>query len=294
MKIFLIALVTLSIFANDVSANIIITFEEKTVFTGVNTAGGGSFYNGNSGNNQPNSSGWSSGGVFFNNSYSDSIFPGDYWSGWSYSNVFNTTSPGFGNQYAAFPGGGSNGSGGVAAGQVYAMAYNSGAYFNMPTGMLLQSVDLTNATYAAISMRDGDGPGGFAKKFGGSGNDPDLFGVKLNGYDSLGGTGTLLGSVSVNLADYRFADNSQDFIAGNWQNISLSSIASARSVSLEFFSTDVSQFGTDTFINTPTYLALDNLRFSAVPEPSTIALVGLVTSALAFRRYRAKRAKIRN
>jgi len=284
MKIFLIALVTLSIFAKDVSANIIITFEEKTVFTGVSGASG-SFYNGNSGSGT-NSNGWTSQGVFFNNNY-DSRF-GGFWSGWSYSNVVNITSPGFGNQYAAFPGGGSNGIGGVIAGQMYAVAYNDGAYFNLPSDTLLHSVDLTNATYAAISMRDGDS---FTKKFGGvSGNDPDEFGVRLKGFDNVGGTGNLLGSVSVNLADFRFADNSQDFIIGNWQNVSLSSIANARSVSLEFFSTDVGGFG----INTPTYVALDNLRLTAVPEPSTLALVGLVASALAFRRYRAKRAKVRN
>jgi len=288
MKVFLIALITLSVVAKDVSANFTITFEEQTVFTGASPAGGGSFYNGNSGSNQPNTNGWSSGGVFFSNSYSDLVFPGDYWNGWSYSNVVNTTTPGFFNQYAAFSGGGSNGSGGVVAGQKYAVAYADGAYFNLPTGTLMQSVDLTNSTYAAISLRDDDG---FAKKFGGiTGNDPDLFGVRLKGYDNFGGTGNLLGSVSVNLADYRFADNSQDFILSNWQNVSLSSIASARSVSLEFFSTDVGGFG----INTPTYLALDNLRLTAVPEPSTLALVGLVTSALAFRRYRTKRAKVRN
>ena len=98
--------------------------------------------------------------MFFNNTYSRDF--GGFWNGWSYSNVVNATSAGFTNQYASFAGGGSNGLGGVFAGQNYAMASGSGAYFNLPTNMRLLSVDLTNATYAALSMQTGDS---FAKKF---------------------------------------------------------------------------------------------------------------------------------
>ncbi|MCY2974996.1 MAG: DUF4465 domain-containing protein [Planctomycetota bacterium] len=262
------------------SANLLVTFEDKTLFSG--SVSGGSFYNGNSGTNQPNSNGWMSSGVFFGNTYSDITFPGDYWSGWSYSNVVNPTSASYLNQYAAFPGGGSNGSGGVAAGQMYAISYSDGAFFDLPAGMLLQSVDLANGTYGAIYMRDGnDGLGGGYKYGGPLGDKPDYLSVTLNGYDSIGGSGTLIGSVTVDLADYRFPDNSQDYVLSNWQNVSLSSIASARSVSLTFSSSDVGPFG----INTPTYLALDNLRLAAVPEPSSIALVfGLVASSVMIRR----------
>ncbi len=45
--------------------------------------------------------------VFLPNMY-DSTF--DFWTGWALSNVANSTTPGFLNQYAAFPGRGGNGS----------------------------------------------------------------------------------------------------------------------------------------------------------------------------------------
>ncbi len=278
MKLRIVCVCFLALSPAFAEANLLVTFEDKTVFAPLSPGGDGSFYNGGP---ATNSSGWSSGGVFFNNSY-DSSF-GGFWSGWSYSNVVNTTASGFSNQYASFAGGGSNGSGGVAAGQNYAMAYSSGAYFNLPLGMLLQSVDLTNGTYGAISMRDGDA---YAKKFGGtSGNDPDLFRVTLNGYDGSDGTGTLVGSVPVNLADFRNGDNSQDFIVDSWRNVSLASIANARSVSLTFSSTDVGDYG----INTPTYVALDNLQLTAVPEPSSICLLAVIGSAIMIQRRKLTR-----
>lgn len=264
-------------FLSDVRADVI-TFEELTTFTGANPAGGGSFYNGNSGSNTSNSLGWTSQGLFFNNTYNSSF--GGFWNGWSYSNVVNTTSAGFTNQYASIAGGGSNGVGGAVAGQNYAMASGSGSYFNLPTNMRLVSVDLTNATYAALSMQNGDS---FAKKFGGpSGNDPDLFGVTLRGFDNTNGTGNSVGAVNVNLSDFRFSNNTQDFILNRWINVDLSNISNARSVSLDFFSTDSGAFG----INTPTYLALDNLRIVAVPEPSSLALLSLIATAVWFRRRR--------
>ena len=79
-------------FLSDVRADVI-TFEELTTFTGANPAGGGSFYNGNSGSNTSNSLGWTSQGLFFNNTYNSSF--GGFWNGWSYSNVINTPSAGF-------------------------------------------------------------------------------------------------------------------------------------------------------------------------------------------------------
>jgi len=239
-------------------AAIVVDFEELTAFTGNAPAGGGQFYNGNNGSGATNSSGWVSGGVFFNNDYNGQF---DFWSGWAYSNVSNSTSASFLNQYAAFPGSGANGS------RNYALAYNNGAYFNLPNGAQLTSVALANSTYAAFSMQNGDA---FSKKFGGaSGNDPDFFRVSLNGFDGLAGSGSLLGSITVPLADFTFSDNRQDYIVADWLTVDLSSIANARSVALSFTSSDVGAFG----INTPTYVALDNLTWTVVPEPSSAVLL---------------------
>lgn len=251
------------------SAGIVIDFEELSLSAN-------SFYNGNSGVGT-NTNGWSSGGVHFGNSY-DSSF-GGFWNGFSYSNVINTTTPGFTNQYAAF----SPGSPGAGAGgsNNYAVAYSgSHAFFNLPTNTLLSSVAVNNTTYAALSMQNGDS---FAKKFGGvSGNDPDFFRVSFNGFDGLNGVGNAIGSVTVNLADFTFANNSQDYILSNWLTVNLSPIANARSVSLSWASSDVGAFG----INTPTYVALDNLTLSAVPESSSLALLGIAGMGAAWWRRR--------
>jgi hypothetical protein len=271
----LLVVLTCLISSNQAQAAIVVGFEERTAFTGNAPAGGGQFYNGNNGNGVTNSNGWVSGGVFFNNSYFSQF---DYWEGWAYSNVANSSSASFLNQYAAFPGGGANGS------TNYALAYNNGAYFNLPNDTQLVSVSLANSTYVALSMRNGDA---FSKKFGGaSGNDPDFFRVSLNGFDGLGGTGSLLGSITVPLADFTFADSSQDYILADWLTVDLSSIATARSIALRFSSSDTGAFG----INTPTYVALDNLTLTVVPEPSSLALLVILGAAVTLRRRGASRA----
>lgn len=240
------------------NAQTTITFEELPL-------GGSGFYNGSDG-----AGGWSSQGVSFRNSYNPRF---GSWGGWAYSNVSDTTTPGFTNQYAAFTGGGSDGLGGVSVGQKYAIATGSNAWFNLPSVSLLQTVDITNTTYAALSMQNGDQ---FAKKFGGmSGNDPDFFEVIFRGYDSLGGVGNVTGEVKVTLADFRFTNNSDDYILNRWLQVDLTALSQARSVKLAYASSDVGQFG----INTPLYVAMDNLTFTAVPEPTSLALCGAIAAA---------------
>jgi hypothetical protein len=210
--------------------------------------------------------------VEFSNSNND-LFGS--WDGFSVSNHTDTTTPGFGNQYSSRAGSGASSS------SKYAVAYNSG-YFNLSSDTRLSSVAVTNTTYAALSMQNGDM---FAKKFGGlSGNDGDFFRVTFNGFDGLSGVGNSVGAVAVDLADFTFTDNTEDYILSNWLTVDLSSIASARSVVLDFSSSDSS----GGFINTPTYVALDNLTLTAVPEPGSLALLGIVGSGAAMCRKRKK------
>ena len=226
---------------------------------------------------------WSTGGASFNNNYTKDF---GSWSGWSLSNVQNTTTPGRGNQYASRPGGGSNGTGGINNGN-YAVAFDSGAFFNLPNNTIALSARVTNTTYAALSMQDGDA---FAKKFGGvSGNDPDFFSATFTGFDAQGGTGATTGSLEVLLADYRFDNNSQDFLLSNWINIDLTSLGSAKSIGITFASSDVGAFG----INNPTYLAFDDLVVSAVPEPSSLAIFGAIAILGAWRSRRRFRLQPR-
>ena len=112
-------------------------------------------------------------------------------------------------------------------------------------------------------MRDGDD---FAKQFGGAGgDDPDFFSVTFTGWDDINLGGSSIGSVEFFLADYRFADNNLDYIVDQWMEVNLNSLSSARSIEISFDSSDVGMFGT----NTPLYVAVDNVTYSAasVPEP---------------------------
>jgi hypothetical protein len=223
--------------------------------------------------------GFSSRGVFFRNSYDPTY---QSWYGFAASTMTNTTDPSYTNQYSAFPGSGSGGS------RTFAVAFGYfpndldpgyyESYVNLPDGYEAVSLDVANTTYAALTVRDGD-PYGFSKKFGGrTGNDPDLFRLVILGFDTTfssdgANPGSLIGSVAVNLADYRFADNSLDYVLSHWLTADLSSLAGARALGFRLETTDVGPYGP----NTPAYFALDNLRLRslptvAVPEPSGIAL----------------------
>ena len=83
----------------------------------------------------------------FNNVY-DTVWGS--WDGFSISNVTDNTTPGWSNQYSAFPGAGSDSS------ENYAVAYRIPQIIGTTEYVQIYSMKITNATYAAISMRDGD------------------------------------------------------------------------------------------------------------------------------------------
>lgn len=198
----------------------------------------------------------------------DAVFQGGFWGGFSYSNDTDTTTPGFTNQYAAYTGTDYSGTGN------YAIASGGGSTFVLPAGMTVQSIRVTNTTYAVLSMLSGDQ---FAKAFGGvSGDDPDFFDVIFTGKDDLDQE---TGSVTFRLADYTFADNNQDYIVDTWERIDLTALGSATSVALTWESSDVNSGG---FINTPLYIAADNLVL--VPEPTSAMLLALSGLAVLRRR----------
>lgn len=237
----------------------IVGFEGNTLYS---QGSNGQFYNGDLGNNTSNSQGWTNGGVHFSNTYTfDSQFNYSYWSGFSYSRVNAGSVSGFQNQYASRPGSGSEGS------EHYAVIYNSfsgDAVVTFGAQVRLESIDVTNTAYAYYSMLEGDP---FAKKFGGdSGNDPDFFKLEIQGYRS----NALIGSVDFFLADYRFENNTQDYLVDQWTRVNLSSLGAIDSLRFALASSDNGQFG----MNTPAYFAMDRIAFSAVPEPSSLALLG--------------------
>lgn len=188
------------------------------------------------------SSSFSSGDCIFPNKWSGGSF--GYWeSGWAYSNKRDSVTAGFGNQFSARTGKGYNGSANYAIGQ-----NGSKLKFNGKATQI-GGFYVTNSTYATLSMQQGDG---FAKKFGGAtGNDPDWFKLKIQKYAE----GTLgVDSVTFYLADFRFADNTQDYIIKKWEYVDLSSLGNADSLLFTLSSSDVGNFG----MNTPAYFCLDD------------------------------------
>ena len=202
-------------------------------------------------------SGWfQSGGLEFNNTHSD-FFDYGYttWSQWAYSNHTDTTTSGYGNQFSSIVGSGVDGS------STYGVAFvEQGGVAQRPTIRKLpgdsrrfESLWVTNTTYAALSMLHGDS---FAKQFGGmSGDDEDFFRLTITGKS---GDGTDVGTTEVYLADYRFADNADDFILDHWIKVDLSDLAAAESLEFSLDSSDVGDFG----MNTPAYFAVDSIQLN--------------------------------
>ncbi len=183
------------------------------------------------------------------------------WSGWAYSNRTDTTTPGFLNDLSAYAGGGAGGSANFAVSfnEVNTLALGPG--HRAPV-----SVMVTNVTYPALAMRDGDG---FSKQFGGlTGTDPDYLLLEIIGLDAAAGE---TGRVPVYLADYRTAP----FILDEWLEVDLTSLGTdVRTLEFRLTSTDNGVFG----INTPTYFALDNLNLIPEPTVAFLALGGVLVS----------------
>ncbi len=187
----------------------------------------------------------------------------NFWSGWAISADTNTTTPGFLNQYSAIVGHGAQGTSAYAVAYIYDPALVRLRYNAVGKPMI--GMYVTNSTYAYLSIRDGDG---FAKKFGGeTGNDPDFFRMTIKKY-----AGGVLAddSIDVYLADYRFADNSRDFILREWRYVDLTKLGEVDSLSITLTSSDVGVFG----MNTPAYVCIDQVSTDNLLSASSLDASG--------------------
>ncbi len=211
-------------------------------------------------------------GVGFRNDYTADY---DSWSGFAVSNRTDTSTPGYLNQYSAYTGSGARGSSNYAVGyyETYASTNTTVVNFSGLIDLAGKGADFTNTTYAALEMLNG----GFGKKFGGpSGNDADWFKLTVTGYSGGIPTGS---TMDFYLADYRFADNSLDYIVKDWTYVDFTSLGSADELRFTMSSSD----GSGSAMKTPAYFAMDNLL--AVPEPSSL-LVSIASLGLLIRRNR--------
>jgi len=199
------------------------------------------------GKTQPLGTNFINGNASFDNYY-DTAYGGMWASGWAISSMKDSTTSGYFNMYSSRTGSGYN-SNTYIVGQQNAKIKLIGD----AAGKIVNGFWVTNGTFAANSMKDGDG---YAKKFGGTtGNDPDFFLLTIRKY--FGGA-LAEEKFMFYLADYRFANNNQDYIVKDWKWVNLKSLGNVDSLVFELESSDVGPYG----ICTPLFFCIDNFTTS--------------------------------
>jgi hypothetical protein len=248
-----------------------VDFEDLTPATAYAGPGGGSYWNGS---DDPSAGKFTSGSLEFNNHY-DTTWQS--WDGWSYSTTTDTGTAGYTNQYSAYAGGGGGGSATYGVGF---HGFTGAPEITLRAGYYVSSAMITNTTYAALAMLNGDA---FSKKFGGdTGTDPDWFLLTITGVRD---GDAVVGTKEVYLADYRDANNANDYYLEDWISVDLSGLIGARKLEFSLTSSDVDPLWG---MNTPGYFAMDNLVVEEVPEPSTLVTLFSAAAALLLLRRRRR------
>ncbi|MFK8008687.1 MAG: DUF4465 domain-containing protein [Saprospiraceae bacterium] len=188
----------------------------------------------------------------------------DGWDKWAISASTDVATLGYTNDYTSVTGAGFDNS------MTYAVSYAYSPTImkleNEAQGEIVNGMYLTNNTYAYFEMLDG----GFGKKFGGiTGNDPDYFLLTIKKY--LNGN-ISTDSVNFYLADFRDADNTQDYILNDWTWVDLTSLGAADSLAFSLSSTDNNTNG----MLTPAYFCVDNV----VTSDGVVAVENVEASSL--------------
>ncbi len=236
-----------------------------------------SFFNGDTGGLSPGQSTsvpWASGGASFSNTFGiDNTYDPfiySYWYGFAVSSVVDSTTAGFGNQYAAYPGGG-------FLSDTYAVAFGDTATMTFATPSSVAGFRIANTTYTFLTLQDGDEYGFTAPLPAGG-----WFRVTAEG--SLGGSPT--GTADFYLADLR--GPTPPGLLDEWDWFDLASLGTVDSIRFSFSGSDVGTFG----LNTPAYFAMDDVTYAPVPEPATWGLgAGAVVAAWVLCRPARMRAK---
>ncbi|MBN1986887.1 MAG: DUF4465 domain-containing protein [Prolixibacteraceae bacterium] len=208
-----------------------------------------SFWNGSDG-----SGGISSGNFYFPNNYNEDW---GSWDGFSVSNMKDSATAGWENQYSAIAGSGANES------ENYAVVYQSGELvLELPNPQLLSGFYVTNSTYAYFAVKEGDA---YTKKFGGTdGTEPDYFKLTISGTDIYGSE---TGPVEFYLADFTFENSQDDYLVKDWEWVDLQDLGVVSSIKFELESTDVGEWG----MNTPAYFCIDDFNGISPEAIETVA-----------------------
>ncbi|HYD20040.1 MAG TPA: DUF4465 domain-containing protein [Flavipsychrobacter sp.] len=200
--------------------------------------------------------GFNYGAAYFPCAY-DTAFGGSWLGGFSYSNMTDSVTHDYHNDHSAYTATGYNNSLGYC---VVFMGYAAAPYIKLhdtsAAGDSVLGFYITNTTYGYKTVRDGYFS---ATPFGGtSGNDSDWFRLVVYGYNN----GVMKpDSVEFFLADYRFSNNTQDYIVDDWQWLDLTALGGVDSITFAMSSSDTNQFG----MLTPAYFAMDNFTTKDAP-----------------------------
>ena len=176
-----------------------------------------------------------------------------YWGGFTASNRTDLSQTGLDAQYTAAAGCGYDGS------TQYAVAYTMGVQTEVyATDGQLHTVTgcyVTNNlwTYQDILQ------GGYGEQpYGGlTGNEPDWFKVTATGKNASGQT---VGTLDFYLADYRFANNEEDYVLDTWEWFDLSPLGNVATISFSLSSSRGSGYN----MITPAYFCMDNFNGGGV------------------------------
>ncbi len=189
-----------------------------------------------------------------------------YWSGFAYSNLSSLNGDYSHDQFAATSLNGMDGDSTNYAVAFIVSDWMAGTYDPIPSRISVTNGNeanfsgfyINNNEMAFITMRDGSL---YNKKFGGdSGNDPDWFRVKIWG---LRADNSTTEPIYHYLSDFRFEDNSLDYIQDSWEWVDLQSLGMVKELQFVMESTDSGDFG----INTPAYFVMDNLTILEPQAP---------------------------
>ena len=227
-----------------VDMNVSVSGAEVVVTVGVATfdditLGSNGYWQGEAGENEILSGGW-----LFTNYYSSY-----FWGGFTASNHTDLTQTGMDAQYTAITAGGYDGS--AQYGVAYTMGAQTDVYASDGIAHTITGCYVTNNLWAYQSITEGDYS---STPFGGStGNDPDWFKLTATGKNAAGQT---VGTLDFYLADFRFANNEEDYVIDTWEWFDLSPLGAVHTISFSLSSTKSNAYG----MLTPAYFCIDNFN----------------------------------
>ena len=211
--------------------------------------GSNGYWTGEEGENEMFSGGW-----IFTNYYSQAY---SFWGGFTASNHTDLTQTGMDAQYTAITAGGYDGS--AQYGVAYTLGVQTDVYASDGQSHTVTGCYVTNNLWAYQSVVNGDS---YSTPFGGtSGDDPDWFKLTATGKNASGQT---IGTLDFYLADYRFANNEEDYVIDTWEWFDLSPLGEVHTISFSLSSTKGNAYG----MLTPAYFCIDDFNGEA-PLPPT-------------------------